>query len=89
MSSSHYLINYSKKEFCKFNNKIPIFQILNTYLNIHNHWKITDDIRIDCEWSSDSLLLLMHLSNDLEFKNLDFYSSEYINDFISSKNLFF
>ena len=65
---SYFLINYTRKEFCFFDQELSIFHILDQALVTNKHWKPTDDVRIQ---SDSSVALLEHLTNTLEYTNLD------------------
>ena len=81
----YYLINHTRKEFCNFNTKIPVFELLSMILNVYPTWNNTDDIKVDSEYSNDSSLLFIHLIKDLKYKDLDHQTPEYMSDFKSSK----
>ena len=76
MSSIHYLINHSKKEFYSFDNKIDEFKLLEILLNtIYLNWQTTDNIIVDSEYSKIR-----------EYINLDYHQdAEYMTEFIPSK----
>jgi hypothetical protein len=75
MSSTHYLINHSRKEFYSFDNKIDEFKLLEILLNtIYSKWETTDNIIVDSEYS-----------NIREYTNLDYIDAEYMTEFIPSK----
>jgi hypothetical protein len=66
---SFYLINHSAKEFCTFDNAIPIITALKRSLRANN-WQSTDDICVDYE-DTNSFNLLNHLVNALVYINMD------------------
>uniref|UniRef100_A0A6C0DR30 Uncharacterized protein n=1 Tax=viral metagenome TaxID=1070528 RepID=A0A6C0DR30_9ZZZZ len=61
-----YLINHNCKEFCFFENSYSIFLILETAMKINNHWKATDDIRVEMEGTCSSAFL-QTLINDKNY----------------------
>jgi hypothetical protein len=66
---SFYLINHSAKEFCTFDNGIPILTAFKQALRANN-WQSTDDICVDYE-DTNSFDLLNHLVNALVYINMD------------------
>ena len=68
---SYYLVNHTRKEFCFFDNELPIFLVLESALQKHTNWKNTDNVRIKSE-NSGSCIVLEYLTNDMEYKNLDY-----------------
>lgn len=68
---TYYLINHTRKEFCYFENEIPIFQTLDAILKKYPQWKNTDDITVDSQdaCSSD---LVEHLVNDAGYTDLEY-----------------
>jgi len=76
----YYLINHTRKEFCSFDTKIPVFELLNMIMKLYPTWNTTDDIKVDSEYTSDSPLLFTHL-----IKDLDHQTPEYMSDFKSSR----
>jgi len=65
---SYYLVNHSRKEFHYFENKQSIFKVLQESL-AYPGWKDTDDLHVESELSG-STVLIEHLLNDLEYKDL-------------------
>jgi hypothetical protein len=83
----YYLLNHTRKEFCSFDTKIPVFELLAMIIKLYPTWNTTDDIKVDSEYTSDSPLLFIHLIKDLKYKDLDHQTPEYMSDFKSSKYL--
>ena len=72
---TYYLINHSQKEFCYFENDIPIFHILDAILEKYDHWSKNDDIVIDSQdaCSSD---LVEYLVNDAGYRDMNYDDDE-------------
>ena len=68
---TYYLINHSQKEFCFFENDMPIFHVLDEIMKRFDHWTKTDDIVVDSQdaCSSD---LVEHLINELGYSDMDY-----------------
>ena len=71
---TYYFINNTRREFCYFDNDYSIFQELTNAVNFNTGWTLQDDIRIHSEPSNSTVLV--ELMIDLQFKNLDYESSE-------------
>ena len=72
---SYYFVNHSCEEFCWFDNRCPIFQELTHIIKWNHRWTLEDNICVESELS-DSTVLIEYLINDLQYKNLDYDSSE-------------
>jgi hypothetical protein len=68
---SYYLVNHTRKEFCFYEDELPIFLALEMVLQKHTNWKNTDNVRIKSE-NSCSCTVLEYLTNDMEYKNVDY-----------------
>jgi hypothetical protein len=67
--TKYYLINYTRKEFCFFNNKYTIFVIIETALRKNVHWKIEDEICIKSEGFSSIDYLNMMINTEQYIEN--------------------
>jgi len=61
MSDNFYFINHTRKEFCCFDKKNPVFQELTYTLKWNRGWTMEDNICVDSEY----------LMTDKGYKNLD------------------
>jgi len=66
-------VNSTRKEFCTFDDKLPILQVLTSTVNKYE-WTLQDNIKVESELS-DSTYLIDYLINDMNYVWLD-YDSE-------------
>jgi hypothetical protein len=72
---SYYLVNHTRKEFCLFENELPIFLALEIVLDKHKNWRNLDNVLIESD-NSGSCIVLEYLTNEMEYKNLDYYEED-------------
>ena len=66
---TYYFVNSTRKEFCSFDDRLPVLQALTQI--VHKHaWVMEDDIKVETELS-DSTFLIEYLTNEKEYKDLD------------------
>lgn len=68
----YYLVNDSKKEFCSFNARIPIYQELKRIMDAWTSWALTDTIRIHGEEECNGPDLWEYLTENLEYRDLEY-----------------
>ena len=71
---TYYFVNSTRKEFCTFDDKLPILEVLTN--TVHKYeWTLQDDIKVESEMS-DFTYLIDYLINDKNYVWLD-YDSDY------------
>lgn len=71
---TYYFVNSTRNEFCTFDDKIPILEVLTSTVNKYE-WELQDNIKVESELS-DSTYLIDYLINDKNYVWLD-YDSDY------------
>lgn len=68
----YYLVNYTKLEFCIFNDRIPVFEELKRILDKYPNWKSTDAMMIKGEDEAKAPDLWENLAINLQYTDLDY-----------------
>jgi hypothetical protein len=69
----YYLVNETHKEFCFFNDRVPIYEELKRIIDTWSKWSPADRIIIKGQEDSKGSDLWDHLTMNLEYKDLDYY----------------
>ena len=68
----YFLVNETRKEFCSFNDRVPIHEELKRIMELWSRWKSVDRIMIRGQEESKGTDLWDHLTMNLEYKDLDY-----------------
>lgn len=68
----YFLVNETRKEFCSFNDRAPIYEELKRCMDAWPKWKSTDAIKINGENESNASDLWDYLTMNLEYKDLEY-----------------
>ena len=68
----YYLVNHSRKEFCYFNARIPLYEELKRIMETWSAWKTTDTIMIKGQDESHGSDMWDHLTINLMYRDLDY-----------------
>jgi hypothetical protein len=63
--TTYYFINKTRKEFCGFDDTLPVLQALLMAITKHD-WTLQDDIKVEAEYS-DCTFLVEYLTRDKGF----------------------
>jgi hypothetical protein len=67
-----YLVNHSRKEFCWFNVRVPVFEELNRIMAANKSWVSSHTIMIQAQDESKGSDLWDHLVYNLTYTDLDY-----------------
>jgi hypothetical protein len=68
----YYFVNETHKEFCTFNDRVPVYEDLKRVIDTWPKWVLTDRIMIKGQDESKSCDLWDHLTMNLNYKDLDY-----------------
>jgi hypothetical protein len=69
---NYYLVNYTRLEFCLFNDRLPIFEELQRILDKYPKWQSKDAMMIKGEDESNAPDMWENLTVNLQYKDLDY-----------------
>ena len=68
----YYLVNHTRKEFCYFNARVPVYEELKRVMDAWPKWVSTDTIMIKGEEESKAPDIWENLTLNLGYKDLDY-----------------
>jgi hypothetical protein len=68
----YYLVNHTRKEFCYFNARAPVYEELKRITEAWPKWKTTDTIMIKGEDESKAPDMWENLTMNLRYRDLDY-----------------